>query len=279
MIDQGAGRINLARAANPGLLFDRPSVSFGNTPTTMGQPTRLEAVVTARNITDQTLSYRLSARVTDALPFSMSVSPPELTLGPQEQGRIVVAVEIPADQAPADYGGVIELSGGVNDLHLPVWIRTLPAEQITKVLLLDNDGSSSLGLRDYSGFYGDALAAQGISTTYLDLDARAGAEQTLPPLGTLQQFEIIIWFTGDNEIGTGQLPVPTPLTPIDQNLMIAYLQSGGKLIASGQNLADASDLPSSRLIHAMGVPICLAISAHSGRVMTSSARLRRNSAL
>lgn len=246
VIDQGAGRINLARAANPGLLFDRPSISFGNTPTSTGRPTRLEAVVTARNITNQTLSYRLSARVTDALPFSISVSPSELTLGAQEQGRIVVSVEIPADQAPADYGGVIELGGGVNDLHIPVWIRTLPAEQITKVLLLDNDGSSSLGLRDYSGFYGDALAAQGISTTYLDLDAVAGAEQTLPPLGTLQQFEIIIWFTGDNDIGTGQLPVPTPLTPIDQNLLIAYLQSGGKLIASGQNLADASDLPSSR---------------------------------
>ncbi len=242
VLAQGAGRINLARAANPGLLFDRPSVSFGNLQPRPGEATRVEATVTARNISGQTLSYRLSARSTDGAAFTVRVSPAEITLAPQEQARLTVAVEIPAGNDPGDYGGLVELSGGITNLHLPVWARTLPAEPSTKVLLLDNDGSSSLGLRDYSGFYGDALAAQGISTTYLDLDARAGQEQTLPPLGVLQQHEIIIWFTGDNEVASGLLPVPTPLTRTDQNLLIAYLQSGGKLLATGQNLADASDI-------------------------------------
>lgn len=242
VLAQGAGRIDLARAANPGLLFDRPSVSFGNLQPRPDEATRVEATVTARNISGQTLSYNLRALPTDGAAFAVNVSPAEITLAPQEQARLTVAVEIPAGNAPGDYGGLVELAGGTTDLHLPVWARTLPAEPGTKVLLLDNDGSSSLGLRDYSGFYGDALAAQGISTTYLDLDALAGTEQTLPPLGVLQQHEIIIWFTGDNNIASGQLPVPTPLTPTDQNLLIAYLQSGGSLLATGQSLADASDI-------------------------------------
>jgi hypothetical protein len=64
----------------------------------------------------------------------------------------------------------------------------------------------------------------------------------LPSINELQQYEIIIWFTGDNFVPSGALPVPTPLTPADQNLLIAYLQGGGNLIATGQDLTDASDI-------------------------------------
>lgn len=67
-------------------------------------------------------------------------------------------------------------------------------------------------------------------------------DQTLPDLGLLQSYEVLIWFTGDNFLPSGSLDVPTPLTENDQDLMIAYLQSGGKLIATGQDLTDASDI-------------------------------------
>jgi subtilisin family serine protease len=241
VLDQGAGRIDLSRAANPGLLFDRPSLSFGNLATTSGEPTRSEAVVRARNITNATQTYNLSTRTLGGPDFAISVSPAQITLGPQEQASFNVSIEIPAGAPPVDYGGLVELSGP-QSLHIPVWARTLPAEQGTKVLLIDNDGSTSLGLRDYSGYYANALIELGVSLTYLDVDALAGEEQTLPELGELQRHELIIWFTGDNFVPSGALPVVTPLTETDQNLLIAYLQSGGNLIASGQDMADASDI-------------------------------------
>ena len=38
VLDRGAGRIQIDRAASPGLLFDRPALSFGNISAPAGQP-------------------------------------------------------------------------------------------------------------------------------------------------------------------------------------------------------------------------------------------------
>lgn len=241
VLDRGAGRIDLARAVNPGLIFDRPSLSFGGLPTTAGQPTRRELTVRARNISSAAQNYSISTRATDGPGFAITAAPAQISLGPGEEASFTVAIEIPADAPPADYGGLVELSGP-DVLHIPVWARTRPAEFKTKVLLIDNDGSTSLGSHDYSGYYTSALTELGIQITYLDVDALAPAEQTLPDIGELQQHEIIIWFTGDNFVPSGAPGVPIPLTTTDQDLLIAYLQNGGNLIASGQDLADASDI-------------------------------------
>jgi hypothetical protein len=222
------------------LLFDRPGISFGRLAQVPGEPTRAELSVRARNITGEVQTYTLSTN-NDGADMTVSVTPASITLGPQEQATFNVALEIPAGAAARDYGGAVELSGP-RSLRLPIWARTLPAESASKVLLIDNDGSTSLGLTDYSGYYAEALRELAVSTTYLDVDALAPAEQTLPSINEIQQYEIIIWFTGDNFVPSGALPVPTPLTPIDQNILIAYLQAGGNLIATGQDLTDASDI-------------------------------------
>jgi subtilisin family serine protease len=240
VLAEGAGRIDLSRAGDPGLLFDRPGLSFGRLAQVPGEPTRAELTVQARNITNEVQTYALSTDINDS-DLGVSVTPASITLGPQEQASMTVALEIPAGAPARDYGGAVELSGP-RTLRLPIWARTLPAEQASKVLLIDNDGSTSLGLTDYSGYYVEALRELTVSTTYLDVDALAPAEQTLPSINELQQYEIIIWFTGDNFVPSGALPVPTPLTPADQNILIAYLQAGGNLIATGQDLTDASDI-------------------------------------
>src|SRR5207244_4839158 len=89
---------------------------------------------------------------------------------------------------------------------------------------------------------GNALGELGIKFTYLDVDSLAGKPQTLPDIGELQKYEIVLWFTGDNNLPSGAAPVPTPLTEADQDVLIAYLQNGGNLIAIGQNLTEASDI-------------------------------------
>ncbi|HEU5099764.1 MAG TPA: S8 family serine peptidase, partial [Roseiflexaceae bacterium] len=239
-LQRGAGRIDLSRAANPGLLFDQPSLSFGRLTTAPGPLT-----VRARNVSGRAQTYALSARHTGGPEFGITVTPSSITIGAGATAQFQVALDLPAGSPPGDYEGLVELQGPSGDagrLHLPVWARVVPAERApNKVLLVDNDGSSSIGLPDYSGYYGNALGDLGVGFTYLDTDALASQPQTLPDIGELQKYEIVIWFTGDNFLPDGGAAVPTPLTEADQNLLIAYLQNGGNLIASGQNLAVASD--------------------------------------
>jgi hypothetical protein len=245
-LDRGAGRIEIERAASPVLLFDRPALSFGRITAPPGQPARATLAVSARNVAGRTATYTLSARHTGGPDFGISVAPAEMTLGAGATARFEVTIDLPAGAAAADYEGQVDLQGPGGDagrLHLPLWARLAPAERSpNKVLLIDNDGSSSLDLRDYSGYYGNALTELGVAFTYLDVDALAGQPQTLPDIGELQKYEIVLWFTGDYNLPSGAATVPTPLTEADQNLLIAYLQAGGNLIAIGQNLAQASDI-------------------------------------
>lgn len=245
VLDQGAGRIDLARAVAPPLIFDKPSLSFGLLTPMYDAPARAELTVTARNISGAHQSYTFNSRVISPTIFPITTVPETLHIGAGETASFIVHIEIPADAPLGDYEAMLELVGD-ETLHLPIWARALPPRQTATVLLLDNDGSSlpadDLPFPDVTPFYTAALDDLGISYTYLDLDALTGQPQTLPDIAQLHRYPLVIWFTGNNFISSGMAPVPTPLTRIDQNLLIAYLQSGGRLIATGQNLTDASDI-------------------------------------
>jgi subtilisin family serine protease len=242
VLDRGAGRVNLGRAATPGLLFNPPALSFGSLQPVPDQPTHAELVFQARNVSGAPRSYSFDNARSDSNPVNVSVTPASFRLEAGQSIQLSVSIDIPANTAPGDYGSMVYLNGDAGELHLPLWLRLLPLEYGPTVLLIDNDGSSSLELANYADYYVNALNNLGVPYSYLDVDALAPAEQTLPDISTLQKHEIIIWFTGDNVFPSGSLPVPTPLTEADQNVLISYLQSGGKLIASGQNIAEASDI-------------------------------------
>lgn len=242
VLTRGAGRIELGNAVNPGLLFETPSLSFGNIVPSIDQPVHKEFTVHARNISGATQNYTVNGYQTGENGFSINVSPASFTVGSGETAHFTVAVDMPAGAAPGDYEGQVDLLGGPTPLHLPVWARLMPAEPGNKVLLIDNDGSSSFELHNYSDYYTNLLGELGVSYTYLDVDALAGEMQTIPDISELQKYEVILWFTGDNYFPDGSVAVPVPLTETDQSLIIAYLQSGGNLIATGQDLAEASDI-------------------------------------
>ncbi|MBC7317464.1 MAG: hypothetical protein H5T70_13655, partial [Chloroflexi bacterium] len=54
--------------------------------------------------------------------------------------------------------------------------------------------------------------------------------------------DVILWLTGDNVHPDGYYVPSTPMTARDQELLMAYLEQGGRLLAVGQNLAEASDV-------------------------------------
>ncbi len=51
----------------------------------------------------------------------------------------------------------------MHQAHMPAWMRVAYAPQTGKVLILDNDGSSSLDLPDYAPVYKAALDELGIT--------------------------------------------------------------------------------------------------------------------
>src|SRR5690606_38449810 len=102
-------------------------------------------------------TYTLSSRTIRG-DFRIAVSPSSITIPAGGSAVFEVALDLPAGAPAGDYEGWVELDGATGHQHLPLWARVLPAERnASKVLLLDNDGSSSWGFDDYSGYYGNAL--------------------------------------------------------------------------------------------------------------------------
>jgi len=111
-----------------------------------------------------------------------------------------------------------------------------------RILLVRDAHYSYLGLTNpneyYGSFYDNALRSLGLS---YDNCTVANAADNGPaydhkgnctePIGGMKYYDIVIWFTGD-DYGD---PFPT-LTEIDQRELIKYLDAGGKLFITGQNI-------------------------------------------
>ena len=102
-------------------------------------------------------------------------------------------------------------------------------------MLLDNDDSSTSDgrLPDYTRYYTETLARLGVSYTYFDADATDLSAAF--SLADLLQYKTIVWFTGDN----GRHKSPGRALA-DHALLAEYLNSGGRLLATGQNFAMVS---------------------------------------
>jgi hypothetical protein len=122
---------------------------------------------------------------------------------------------------------------------MAAWARVTHAAPLADVLLLDNDGSElGLGFPDYTGYYTSTLEALGLSYDIYDVDFNCCASQlTIPDVTTLMAYDAIIYFTGDNFIDNGTFTVPTGLTALDMDRLTEYANSGGIIIAMGQDAA------------------------------------------
>jgi len=112
--------------------------------------------------------------------------------------------------------GTTEANGGT------WWHFTTQGGVSEAVLLVDDDEGDSYGA-NYETYYQNALSANGYSFDNWDV-----AFQGSPSLSTLQNYSTVIWFTGDDWL--------TTLTDIDQANLQAYLDGGGNLFISGQDI-------------------------------------------
>ncbi len=256
-LDMGAGRLDLTNAADPGVLLDPPSLSFGTVPT--GTTTSLQ--VTLTSVADVTETYALSTYYAETITQTTSlagftVSPSSVTLEPGETAVIEVTVTTSECADTGDNQGYIIMDGIEHDAHMPAWARVTPEYSGADVLLLDNDASTTLDLTDYTDYYTSTLTNLGYTYDIWDTDMYFGNDQTIPNAEVLYGYDAIIYYTGDNYYPNGYFTVSTPLTSVDQDVLMDYLNNDGVFIAMGQDLAsvwDATSADTASFLYAYGL--------------------------
>ncbi len=238
-LDMGAGRLDLTNAANPGIILDPPSLSYGLVLT----GTSKTISVTVTSVAANSETYNLSTlytgagfNATTALP-GFSVTPSAITLAPGQSATVAVTFNSAASQGLGDNQGYIVFDGTTHEGHMAAWGR-VTYQSGKKVLLIDNDGSNLIGIANYQNYYTDALNALGISYDVLDVDNLVdGVATTFLNTTDLMAYETVIYFTGNFANPNGAFTVATPLTAIDMNHLTEFANNGGKLVVMGQNVA------------------------------------------
>ncbi len=118
--------------------------------------------------------------------------------------------------------GRIDVLAAVNTCYNPVPTPTptvTPTPTPTPpILLVDDDNGST-----YESFYTAALNTLGKSYSVWTVQSQGS-----PSAATLQQYQIVIWFTGNDW--------STTLTSADESNLATYLNGGGKLFITGQDI-------------------------------------------
>ncbi len=239
-LDIGAGRLDLTRVTDPGVILSPPSVSFGQvmSGTTASKTIKVTNIATATESYTLTTLYTGNGFTMTTAMAGVTVSPTQITLAPGAFTNITVLFDPASSQGIGDNQGYIVMDGSQHDAHMPVWARVIPGTKKADVLIIDNDFSGLLsGFSDYTAYYTRTLAALGKSYEVWDTAAACCGPQTIPSAAQLAAYPVVIYFTGDNFYPNGTFSVPTPLTEKDMDILTEYANSGGVIIAMGQDMS------------------------------------------
>ncbi|MGC9348992.1 MAG: S8 family serine peptidase [Anaerolineae bacterium] len=238
-LDVGAGRIDLGKAMDPGVILDPPSLSFG----AVVSGTDKTMTVTANNVTAQTEVYTLttlytgdSFTETTALP-GFTVSPMTITIPAGGSEVFTVTFESDDSMGIGDNQGYVLMEGDVHDAHLPAWARVLAEPAEADVLLVDVDASWLLGFPDYLSYYTNTLDNLGLTYDIWTPGYYYANPATVPEAAVLSAYDTVVLFTGDFFYPDGSFTVSTPLTQLDMDRLTEYANQGGKIIGMGQDLS------------------------------------------
>ncbi|MCP4361761.1 MAG: S8 family serine peptidase, partial [Chloroflexi bacterium] len=227
-LDMGAGRLDLTNAADPGIFLDPPSLSFGQMVT--GTTSTID--VTLTNVTTATETYSVTTLYTGdgftaTMPVAgLTVSPTMVTLTPGGSTTVQAMFDAAMSMGIGDNQGYVAMSGdNGHNAHMPAWARIVPLPD-AEVLIIDADASPGLGFPDYLSYYTAVL--DNLSLTYDILD---WATTGIPEQAVLAPYKTIILFTGDFNLANN-------VTKIEMDHLTEYANSGGIILAMGQDMTD-----------------------------------------
>jgi len=179
---------------------------------------------TVKNLGYQTDHYNLSSSggtfpVTffDSTCSTAITATPNLTAGASFNVCVRVTPPTSASDGTSSTSTVTAASASSTD-NASASITTIAVTVDT--LLIDQDGNAP----DTRAFYDTALTSAGVAHDVWDLDAHPDI-----PVKYMEAFRHIVWFTG--------VSYPGPITPYERSLT-AYLDGGGHLLLSGQDILD-----------------------------------------
>ena len=150
-LDMGAGRLDLTHAADPGVILDPPALGYGRV--TLGDSQTMTVTLTsvasaAETYTVTTLDTRAGFTATTTLA-GVTITPTTISLAPGASAKLTVKWDTTGTTGVGDQQGYVVLKGTSHEAHFPVWMRVgyAPDASVGKVLVIDNDASSSLGAR------------------------------------------------------------------------------------------------------------------------------------
>jgi len=135
---------------------------------------------------------------------------------------IVLQVQIPGGAGPGDFDTAILRTTSVTRPDISATVPFTTAVLGGDILLVDDDGDC-YGLTDAGPHYRSALAHNGYPYDCWDVCSVWSS----PDLAALQQYEAVIWFTGED--------YEEPLLPPDEDALASYLDGGGTLFLSAQD--------------------------------------------
>ena len=208
-MDVGAGRVQVDKAINPGAVvrvYHEGSDMPPNVSAMFGQVMPGETKVLTMEFQSVIgIDATWTLTVQDPFNVGLSLSSETVPVPAMGTGSVELILNVPEDMEPGDYWGHIIFTHGPHWGHIPFWVRVEAPKGDAEVLLIDDDGSFlqpivfGVETPDYRPYYEAMLDNLGIS--YDVWDAEQMWLQTgrgLPDIATLQQYETVIWFTGDS---------------------------------------------------------------------------------
>ncbi len=237
VLDRGAGLVRSAEAAEASLLFSPSAISIAD----LRPGETFSPSLTLRDSRARGAARTYTLSVTQR-PGITVTAPTEVTITPGADKEIQMTVVVGEDCALGEHGLDLSYAGAGERAGLPIWLHVAPALKGADVLLIDNDFSFFEQYADYASYVIEALDQIPLSYEVWNADAHFDNPQTIPDIEHLQRYDAVIWLTGDNVHPDTYYAVSVPLTAVDMHTLAAYLDGGGRLLAMGQNLAQASDI-------------------------------------
>jgi subtilisin family serine protease len=225
VMTRGSGRLDLTKAADPGLTVDKPSYSFGLVP----QGSTASVVLNFQSVLTSAADYAVSVveTITDTGKVTVTASAASLSLPAGGAGSLSLNVQVGAGATLKDLEGYLLLSHGPHTAHVPYWLRVIPATH-GEILLVDADRSPTSGYDDYRSYYTSTLETLGQTYDVWDMYSSG-----MPSRAVLDRYDKVIVFGGYNYSRYWNYYG-------NYDDLRNYLVAGGKVLFTGQDMFNAN---------------------------------------